>query len=190
MSRRRQFQKCREASIFRAVEHQNVHARGVTRVLCPLENSGIDERFDRSRDLFHLVSNKGGEPFVCQQRARMPMQKYQQIEFTSPPHDRSVGEQPPDLFHPFAICQKLMNELSPKKCNPEVRLYIQAPGVRAGLHCSNCDSVRNFFPAPEPLGAEFYTDWGTLYVRRNTNFPQYISPDWSATATKPPKVRE
>ena len=91
LSRRSQFYKRLEPSALWALKHQDVQARRVDRILGPLQKPGSNERINRLGDLLHVVSRKVGELFVGQERARMLMQKHQQIEFTSAPYERDLS---------------------------------------------------------------------------------------------------
>lgn len=108
LSRRSQFHERRKPSALWALEHQKVHARRVHGILGPLQKPGINEHINRFGDLLHVVSHKGGELFVRQERARMPMQKHQQIEFTSGPYERNTSEQPLGLFQVWTVCGRVV----------------------------------------------------------------------------------
>ncbi len=91
-------QKRLQPPAFLAVENQQVHARGVLGILRPLQKPGIDERIDRFCDLLHVVSHKRGELFVCQECARVSVQKQQQVEIAGTCYDRRANEQPLDVL--------------------------------------------------------------------------------------------
>ena len=92
------FQKRFNPSAFIAVENQQVHACSVRGILRPLHKTGVNECINRFCDLLHVVSHKRGELFVCQECARVSIQKQQQVELTRTHYDRRASEQPLDVL--------------------------------------------------------------------------------------------
>ncbi|HEY6391119.1 MAG TPA: hypothetical protein VIX89_07575 [Bryobacteraceae bacterium] len=92
------FQKRFKPSAFPALENQHVHARGVQGILRPLQKPGIDERINRFCDLLHVVSHECGELLVRQKRARVSIQKHQQVELARTRYDRRASEQLLDVL--------------------------------------------------------------------------------------------
>ena len=99
-------QKRFKPSALLAFKNQQVHACSVQGILRPLQKTGIDERINRFCDLLHVVSHKSGELFICQECARVSIQKQQQVELTRTYYDRRASEQLLDVLR--WICRTLI----------------------------------------------------------------------------------
>lgn len=91
------FQDRPQSSALWPVEYKQVHARGVLGILRALQQPGFNESIDGLGDLLGVVPDEGGELFISQKRARVAMQKYQQIEFAGTAYDGGPGQQARDL---------------------------------------------------------------------------------------------
>ena len=79
------------------------------RTLRTLQQAGVGEEIERSRELIQIAAHVRGKSFAGQNRARMAMKKHQQIEITRVTQDTDAAQEmlKPSACHNLSIVRLL-----------------------------------------------------------------------------------
>ena len=76
----------------RPAKHEEIHPRGMHRILSPFQQAAFNERFQRLCDFLDVIPHKGRQLLAGQERARVPMQENEQIKIAGVSQQRRLRE--------------------------------------------------------------------------------------------------